>query len=537
MSALMDENQLKQRAADFLLANNVKAIVPKFSISDLTLAKKREVSFFTKLEDMVEDKMDGPGVSKYSLATLGHLGSKCSFTLQATWTGAPDERMDQKPISVTHPQPGELIHVVGKCTLGQSGINQLSFEIMTFQDNMKVTYATGTSSLTAYCTEESAESPIILTTATEAGLDNLTDPVSTSSANVISTSLSSLKGSSSPDTSLPQEVVQPDGTVPLEPTLPAQPEVIGIVPILRRPSDGQGPAPKRRRHVSFSIDDDPKIDYMLCNVETSTPRDKKLLMDKMRELGVDPINVCFEALPISSTNRFVFFFTVLTNTEKSAVENLVEKKEWIEQFSIQNLCRPNSKPFFYTSLPMSRIVQTIFLSEAVQRKVASESNLPMHLDLSEQLIDGRYIANAIKNKELVESVMCHLNKRDSHLPLDLCLIYSTIRSTAPGNISSVSVDINNNFSSFLLQERPAGGLFCFLSDSPFLLSFNLMFSSFVITSFSVYFFAFFYIHWIVFRSGRRCSYQADGKKDQCKNPGNPLPSSCISMPHDDDAEE
>ncbi|CAL2030949.1 unnamed protein product [Caenorhabditis brenneri] len=414
MSALMDENQLKQRAADFLLANNVKAIVPKFSISDLTLAKKREVSFFTKLEDMVEDKMDGPGVSKYSLATLGHLGSKCSFTLQATWTGAPDERMDQNHLCYTHmrdPQPGELIHVVGKCTLGQSGINQLSFEIITFQDNMKVTYATGTSSLTAYCTEESAESPIILTTATEAGLDNLTDPVSTSSANVISTSSSSLKGSSSPDTSLPQEVVQPDGTVPLEPTLPAQPEVIGIVPILRRPSDGQGPAPKRRRHVSFSIDDDPKIDYMLCNVETSTPRDKKLLMDKMRELGVDPINVCFEALPISCRNRYVFYFTVLSNEEKSAVENLVEEKQWVEKFAVQNLCQFNSKPFFFKSLSISRIVQTIFLSEAAQRKMNIESFSTLHFDLSEQLIDGRCIATAIKNKEVEETVMRHLNKQ------------------------------------------------------------------------------------------------------------------------------
>ncbi|EGT58358.1 hypothetical protein CAEBREN_20538 [Caenorhabditis brenneri] len=109
--------------------------------------------------------------------------------------------------------------------------------------------------------------------------------------------------------------------------------------ILRRPGTNSLPAAKRRRHVSFADLESGKErteSLMLMNIRTRHPKTDKKLEKMLGELGsvdnfmpkikeffrVTPEEVRLEALPMKTTGKYAYFFTVTSSTGCSKIDNL-----------------------------------------------------------------------------------------------------------------------------------------------------------------------------------------------------------------------
>ncbi|CAL2042673.1 unnamed protein product [Caenorhabditis brenneri] len=125
--------------------------------------------------------------------------------------------------------------------------------------------------------------------------------------------------------------------------------------------------------------------------------------------GIEPMNINCEALPIEKRRRFIYRFSITTDKEKSAVENIIEKSKWPEQFDIEKMCQDNAQPFLHRSIPLTGVVEAFFLSRVVASP-ADEVNYdhlkdPRHLKLKE----------TVKNEHLVKTVVDRLNSRGKRI--------------------------------------------------------------------------------------------------------------------------
>ncbi|EGT58493.1 hypothetical protein CAEBREN_17419 [Caenorhabditis brenneri] len=149
----MDGPSLKEKAFRYLLANNIKTIFPGFTTNSVYQASRLQVKVMAKPHELKEDRLEGDdsGISRYALATLGHMFSKCSFVLQESMLRGDVVGMDQNHMTYTHvmdPRQGIDIHFVGKTTMAERGMHLLSFQICAYVDQKELVYAMGSSSVT-----------------------------------------------------------------------------------------------------------------------------------------------------------------------------------------------------------------------------------------------------------------------------------------------------------------------------------------------------------------------------------------------------
>ncbi|CAL2038875.1 unnamed protein product [Caenorhabditis brenneri] len=148
----MDGPSLKEKAFRYLLANNIKTIFPGFTPYSVYEASRLQVKVIAKPHELKEDRLEGDdsGISRYALATLGHMFSKCSFVLQESMLRGDVVGMDQNHMTYTHvmdPRQEIDIHFIGKTTIAERGMHLLSFQICAYVDQKELVYAMGSSSV------------------------------------------------------------------------------------------------------------------------------------------------------------------------------------------------------------------------------------------------------------------------------------------------------------------------------------------------------------------------------------------------------
>ncbi|CAL2042682.1 unnamed protein product [Caenorhabditis brenneri] len=404
---MSDIADLKTMAYNLLRAHDVADLVFGFNPNSIIEAHGRKLVIAAKLEDLRTDRMDGDGVSRFTLSTLGHLVSKIMYMLG--WKKDERRKVVQNNLAYVHlqdPSPGEDVYILATYLHSQSGIDHLHFAIES-DPKKKLVYGTGSSSLAIFKSRGSS-------TREAEGEKSRRDGSSRQEASPslpagLPTSASAALQPAASNSTKPETSVGVGSEARLEPGQLAK------TSILRRPSsDGFSEAKRRRRHVSFAELDSEKekrCEYMLVNVVTRLPKTDKTLEAMLAAIGVtreEYEEVRYEALPIAKINCFVFFFTVTTSTGCSKVDNTIDVRQWAQRFHIGNLCSPTSEPFISTTLHMESIIATIFLSQRYVHRYELNADCG---DLIEQLNDKDLLASTLKDPAVRKQVMAALNKR------------------------------------------------------------------------------------------------------------------------------
>ncbi|CAL2034357.1 unnamed protein product [Caenorhabditis brenneri] len=438
MARALDRIKLEEEAVSYMISRNVKAIVPDFSEVRIEKATRLRVHLVFWTEGLVQDHPDGTGTDPQTLGKLGQLASRCAWQLQEK-NRLGEGKLVENHFSYTHhraPLPKEAIHIVGKANATSMGTHQLSFSIHTYINRRRVPIGSGHSSLAIVPLDPQSVPP-------HHPADDTSESSSEGSDDEFSDStLDSFESSppSSPTVQQPSQqpgagdVVTPitEGSTSLHVVPPSDPSIVlesdnrSIVPLDSSPSVVAPPLPsivprrsilcgslsdeersrKRKRSVSWGREHDANVAFMLVNVTSTRPDKDGTLVDMLREISVEPKDVRFENLPIKKANSNVFYFTVATDTEKSKLENVIQKRKWSELFAIDALCWDTSPPFFWRSYPIESIVEACFLASGQP---------PLADDFAEQLNDKTCLGGIVKNKELVGKVIGGLAKKGSRI--------------------------------------------------------------------------------------------------------------------------
>ncbi|EGT44367.1 hypothetical protein CAEBREN_25392 [Caenorhabditis brenneri] len=387
---------LKAKAYKLLRSHDVKDLVWSFSPKSIVEAEKRKLVITAKLEDLKTDRMDGNGVSRFTLCTLGQLFSRIMYMLQEKWEETDKDHLVQNHMSYTHlgdPSPGANVIFVATFLPGQNGTDLLQFCIEAESEKKRVIIGNGSSSITVFRPTTDA------TTQTES--DDSEEMSRRDDASKSGQPLPNAKPSSA---ALP--------TAPANPERPAPQVAIGNPEvakksILRRPAVDGVPAVKQSR-VSFAEENEMKR-YMIVGARSRQPQNSKEIEKMLKAIDVTAENVEVETLPIKKRRSFVLHFSVKTSQQCRKVERLIEEQRWHELFNIAYLCADNSEPFVWKDVPMNTIIETLFLSQRMVQNPQEENSLDA------QLKDKRFLALSTEDSSMKEEVLSGLTARGKSL--------------------------------------------------------------------------------------------------------------------------
>ncbi|EGT57155.1 hypothetical protein CAEBREN_16147 [Caenorhabditis brenneri] len=389
---------LKAKAYKLLRSHDVKDLVWSFSPKSIVEAEKRKLVITAKLEDLKTDRMDGNGVSRFTLCTLGQLFSRIMYMLQEKWEETDKDHLVQNHMSYTHlgdPSPGADIIFVATFLPGQNGTDFLHFCIEADSKQKRTIIGNGSSSIAII------RPTVVASTQTEGDASEEKSPRDDSSRSGPSLPAAQATSSSSAPPSAPTNA-----------ELREQPAVAVGNPesakksILRRPAVVGVPAAKQRRVVF--VEEKETKSFMLVGVSSRHPKSNDEL-EKMLKAIVKAENVEFESLPIKKRRSFVLRFSVKTSQECRKVERLIEQQRWHEFFSVVYLCSDAAEPFFWNSMPMTTIIETMFLAQRMVRNPQEDHSLDA------QLKNKRFLALSIEDAALKEEVLSGLNDRGKSL--------------------------------------------------------------------------------------------------------------------------
>ncbi|CAL2047767.1 unnamed protein product [Caenorhabditis brenneri] len=380
-----------------------------------------------------------------TFATLGHKVSKTAWQLQEHLDKA-EETLFQTNLNFVpqhFPKQEDPVHITGMANRSTFGSHYLSFEIVSFDDSTWEGILVGAGHSTLVPIHRSlppsvaSQNPRIVQDPIVATPTPPIDVPTSSSNHHRDSRLSADSRSAVIQTAIVQPVVdavwpESPSTTPVaivhqntdptttaslsNPPMSSSTAAAATLPgpsILRRPRVGAATLGKRKRHVSFGSNDDDvqKVErFMLINVTTSHPSRQEKLNDILGRIGVRPINTTHEVFPIKKRDRHVFFFDVVGDKMISRVENLMQPRNWAYLFGIRTLLLEDQQPFIVKAIPMSSIIEALFLSQMVGKdRSRSPSSYNLKDDLLEQLADKKHLGKILKDDPMTAEITSYRN--------------------------------------------------------------------------------------------------------------------------------
>ncbi|CAL2027840.1 unnamed protein product [Caenorhabditis brenneri] len=370
-------------AFESLVKQGIKATVPKFSKDHLKSASALQVSLEIPVGEMEPRSEDGNGVSLLTLAAVGHMSSRASWSCQ---------QVDGEPPVMVHdgfcdyraqnPRAEDVLHITGVSQRLGDGMHTLRFLVHTFHGEEKVIIAQGNSILSV--------------------------PPIPAVSNVSI-------GQLAPPTPATPAVPTPPTTQASSPTSSSAP-----LPLLRRKSSLHlAPYTLPKKRVSFGPNEEQKLfQFMLLNVTTSAPDSFLELKETLKEIGLEPRRVSYEPLPIAALHKFVFYFEVY-NDDAAKVETLVDEENWTEIFRPETMATTR-KGNMAKAMSMQDIMEAMILSTMVATSTGEDpSGIPLRSNVQEAIGNKEHIKKAMQRKGVVERVTEQLSNRGMGILLRL----------------------------------------------------------------------------------------------------------------------
>uniref|UniRef100_A0A1I7TGC9 VASt domain-containing protein n=1 Tax=Caenorhabditis tropicalis TaxID=1561998 RepID=A0A1I7TGC9_9PELO len=182
-------------------------------------------------------------------------------------------------------------------------------------------------------------------------------------------------------------------------TRPAAPQISDTEQIVK-PEPVVDVLPVKERHV------EELVKMMAVNVLSHTFTE---LEAKLRGIGVEPLYVTKEVIPIKMTSRAVFYFQVAAKDIQKMSRIVMRGKEWANMFSIARL--ENCKEWFIApAVSMIQIIETFFLSKTVLFEMAKHGT-PSADDWTARLQNKKFFQKATVVSRQREDVLSKLNAR------------------------------------------------------------------------------------------------------------------------------
>lgn len=357
----VDSCNMETLAEEFLIRNNIKDLVSGFSHIDIDVSDRQFLRWAVRTERFVPDSVEGEVTFQATLEKLGHLSSLCAWNMQEHWRRGVGKQVQnhRNYVHIRDPLPGEMVHMMARANTTSIGTHYLSFTVETFINCKPVLIAQGHSSLaiippppmpqsqhpppadSRQASSASSTRRLGSSHSTQSPLPSSDHQQPSGAAQQSETPGAQSTSSGAPPSTLPPILEPCESPMEMEAAAPTPPM------IERRPSS----ILRKRRHVSYGMSDDQQTDYMLVNVETVRPDQNEMLMSMMRRIGVEPTKISHQPMPISTPHRFVFYFSVTTENERSKMENVIELRYWQRLFKVDELIKENAAAFFSQHSP------------------------------------------------------------------------------------------------------------------------------------------------------------------------------------------